>query len=254
MPSLAAFPEDVVLDGEILGWHFEGGDGRARAFPELQKRLGRKRPTPAMIGQFPVAYVIFDVLYSGHELLIDRPLRERAAILDALFAWLRYPEDSAADAAQRTVELRRGQRSSAPGASAARSFGPRRLGRSTRRVVRPCPGARQRRADDQGRRFDLYSRPPRPIVDQTEARTRHPGRRGHRGRVRPRQTRGRAQRLYLRGAQWRSTAERRQSLYGADRRRDRDDVDMVSGTHHRRSRDTRGWWNRRSLSKWLSTP
>ncbi len=91
MPSFAAFPEDVVLDGEILGWHFDGDGGRARAFQELQKRVGRKRPTPAMIAQFPVAYVIFDVLYAGHELLIDRPLRERAAILDALFAWLQYP-------------------------------------------------------------------------------------------------------------------------------------------------------------------
>jgi DNA ligase-1 len=105
MPSLAAFPEDVVLDGEILGWHFEGNGGRARAFPELQKRLGRKRPTPAMIEQFPVAYLIFDVLYAGHELLIDRPLRERKAILDALFAWLRYPLDSEAVAAQKLLSF-----------------------------------------------------------------------------------------------------------------------------------------------------
>ena len=53
-----------------------------------------------MIGQFPVAYVVFDVLYAGHELLIDRPWRERAAILDALFAWSRYPLDSEAPAVQ----------------------------------------------------------------------------------------------------------------------------------------------------------
>jgi DNA ligase 1 len=66
----------------------------------LQKRLGRKRPTAAMIGQVPVAYVVFDVLYAGHELLIDRPLRERAAILDALFVWLRHPLDSEVAAAQ----------------------------------------------------------------------------------------------------------------------------------------------------------
>jgi DNA ligase-1 len=96
MPLLAAFPGEVVIDGEILGWHFEEDGGRARAFSELQKRLGRKRPTAAMIARFPVAYVIFDVLYAGHELLIDRPLRERAAVLDALFARLRAPLGSEA--------------------------------------------------------------------------------------------------------------------------------------------------------------
>jgi DNA ligase 1 len=119
VPSLAAFPEEVVLDGEILGWQFDANGGRARAFPELQKRLGRKRPTAAMIGQVPVAYVVFDVLYAGHQLLIDRPLRERAAILDSLFAWLRYsltpeaaatpgllPFDAASDSASTVRVLR----------------------------------------------------------------------------------------------------------------------------------------------------
>jgi ATP-dependent DNA ligase len=34
----------------------------------------------------PVAYLVFDVLYAGGELLIDRPLRERGEILDGLLA------------------------------------------------------------------------------------------------------------------------------------------------------------------------
>jgi DNA ligase-1 len=34
----------------------------------------------------PVAYLVFDVLYANGELLIDRPLRERAKILDDLLA------------------------------------------------------------------------------------------------------------------------------------------------------------------------
>jgi DNA ligase-1 len=34
--------------------------------------------------QVPVAYVVFDVLYAGGELLLDRPLLERGAALDAL--------------------------------------------------------------------------------------------------------------------------------------------------------------------------
>jgi DNA ligase-1 len=99
-PSLAAFPEDVILDGEILGWDFNHNGGSARAFSDLQKRLGRKRVTPAMIGQVPVVYMAFDVLYAGHELLLERPLRERAAILDALFARLPHALDHAAARAQ----------------------------------------------------------------------------------------------------------------------------------------------------------
>src|ERR1700678_1240777 len=37
-----------------------------------------------MVRQFPVAYLVFDILYADGELLIGRPLRERAAILDEL--------------------------------------------------------------------------------------------------------------------------------------------------------------------------
>ena len=33
-----------------------------------------------------MAYLVFDVLYAGGELLIDRPLQERARILDELLA------------------------------------------------------------------------------------------------------------------------------------------------------------------------
>ena len=36
--------------------------------------------------QVPVAYLVFDVLYAGGELLLERPLREREKILDALLA------------------------------------------------------------------------------------------------------------------------------------------------------------------------
>ena len=99
--ALAAFPEDVILDGEILAWDFDRqGGGRARAFPELQKRLGRKRVTQAMMREVPVVYMVFDVLYAGRELLLDRPLGERAAILDALFARLRHPLDPDSSGAQ----------------------------------------------------------------------------------------------------------------------------------------------------------
>src|SRR5438876_10873697 len=39
----------------------------------------------------PVAYLVFDVLYAGNERLLERPLRERAQVLDALLAAARNP-------------------------------------------------------------------------------------------------------------------------------------------------------------------
>ncbi len=60
--------------------------GQARPFSVLQQRLGRKRVSEELLREVPVAYLVFDVLYAGGELLIDRPLRERAQILDKLLA------------------------------------------------------------------------------------------------------------------------------------------------------------------------
>ena len=77
-----------------------GEGGRARAFQELQRRLGRKRPTPAMIAQFPVAYVIFDVLYAGQELLIDRPLRNARRFSMPCLPGSQYPLKPEVAAAQ----------------------------------------------------------------------------------------------------------------------------------------------------------
>jgi DNA ligase 1 len=104
--ALAGFPVDAILDGEIVAWAFpqnqphkpdavdaeisEGSEkralelGRARPFWALQQRLGRKKVSEKMLRETPVAYLVFDVLYAAGELLIDRPLRERRRILDAL--------------------------------------------------------------------------------------------------------------------------------------------------------------------------
>ena len=60
--------------------------GQARPFSVLQQRLGRKKVSEKMLREIPVAYLVFDVVYAGGELLIDRPLRERAQILDRLLA------------------------------------------------------------------------------------------------------------------------------------------------------------------------
>jgi DNA ligase 1 len=80
---LAGLPDDVILDGEIVAW---SPAGRALPFSALQQRLGRKKVSDKLIQQVPVAYLVFDVLYAGGELLIDRSLREREQILDALLA------------------------------------------------------------------------------------------------------------------------------------------------------------------------
>ena len=91
--ALAGLPQDVILDGEILAWSYLSGDenGRALPFGALQQRLGRKKVSEKLMHDVPVAYLVFDVLYAGGELVIDRPLRERAKFLDELLAADRKP-------------------------------------------------------------------------------------------------------------------------------------------------------------------
>ena len=82
--ALAGLPQDAILDGEIVAWDYAAG--QARPFSVLQQRLGRKRVSDKMLQEIPVAFLVFDVLYVGGELMIDSPLRERAQILDELLA------------------------------------------------------------------------------------------------------------------------------------------------------------------------
>jgi DNA ligase-1 len=86
IPWLAGLPVDVVLDGEILAWQFDESGGRALPFSLLQKRLGRKRVSRTLMEEIPVAYVVFDVLHDGGELVIDEPLRVRVERLRKLFS------------------------------------------------------------------------------------------------------------------------------------------------------------------------
>jgi DNA ligase-1 len=115
--ALAGLAEDAILDGEIVAWSYEDSDesressdvapasrrlsggrpargaagsaesvGRALPFSALQQRLGRKQVSEKLMRQVPVAYLVFDVLYAGGELLLQRSLVEREKILDALLA------------------------------------------------------------------------------------------------------------------------------------------------------------------------
>jgi DNA ligase 1 len=83
-PALAAFPDPIVLDGEILAW--DAINNRALPFSELQKRLGRKEVSEELVRDVPVAYMVFDVLYAAGELTIDRPLEERRRIVEQAVA------------------------------------------------------------------------------------------------------------------------------------------------------------------------
>jgi DNA ligase-1 len=83
-PALRAFPEPVILDGEVLAW--DQRTNQAFPFSALQKRLGRKRVPEELIREVPVVYAVFDVLYQAGTLLIDQPLNERRRSLQQLFA------------------------------------------------------------------------------------------------------------------------------------------------------------------------
>jgi len=83
-PALVAFPEPVILDGEILAW--SESTSLALPFSELQKRLGRKKVSAQLIHDVPVVYMVFDILFVRNELTIDRPLAERRRMLEEIFA------------------------------------------------------------------------------------------------------------------------------------------------------------------------
>jgi DNA ligase 1 len=82
--ALRAFPEPLILDGEILAW--SPATAQALPFSELQKRLGRKTVSKEMARSVPVVYMAFDALFAGGELLIEKPLEERRKALERAFA------------------------------------------------------------------------------------------------------------------------------------------------------------------------
>jgi DNA ligase-1 len=107
--ALAGLPREAILDGEIVAWSYlaagSGEAGRALPFSALQQRLGRKKVSEQMMRRVPVAYLVFDVLYAGGELLIDRPLKARAKLLDELLAAPRNPSQARSGEAQGQLRL-----------------------------------------------------------------------------------------------------------------------------------------------------
>lgn len=70
---------DFLLDGEIVPF----AAGAVSPFMHLQRRLGRKKPSAAVVKRYPVTFIAFDILYDNDELLMDQSLRERRERLDA---------------------------------------------------------------------------------------------------------------------------------------------------------------------------
>jgi DNA ligase-1 len=107
--ALAGLPKDVILDGEIVAWSYLTSDvgegGRALPFSALQQRLGRKKVSEQLMRQVPVAFLVFDILCAGGELLIDRPLGERGEILDELLTTQRIPAKARSVATQGVLAL-----------------------------------------------------------------------------------------------------------------------------------------------------
>ena len=58
--------------------------GRPLHFQELQKRLRRKTVTDRLMGEIPVVYVPYDIVYLDGQSLIDRPLTERKKLLSQI--------------------------------------------------------------------------------------------------------------------------------------------------------------------------
>lgn len=107
--SASTLKRDLVLDGEIVPIEIDRtGREKIAPFARLQKRLGRKADLAAAVAKLPAVFIAFDLLWLDGELLIDRPLVERRALLDALSRELRVIESTRVnDAAEAEREFER---------------------------------------------------------------------------------------------------------------------------------------------------
>jgi DNA ligase-1 len=84
--AAAGIDHRLVIDGELVPYR----SGSVLDFASLQTRLGRVDPSPELLEQVPVVLVAFDLLHLDGRDLLETPLRERRAALEAL----RLPEVS----------------------------------------------------------------------------------------------------------------------------------------------------------------
>jgi DNA ligase-1 len=70
----------LILDGEIV----PVSGARILPFLQLQKRLGRKTLSDDLRAAVPVAFIAYDALYRGEQILIDETFTTRRAALEAV--------------------------------------------------------------------------------------------------------------------------------------------------------------------------
>lgn len=85
--AMKAIAGSAVLDGEILAWR----DDRALAFTVLQQRIARKKVSASMVAGIPVVFMAYDLLYRDRRMLVDVPIEERRAALEAAMSHLPAP-------------------------------------------------------------------------------------------------------------------------------------------------------------------
>ena len=68
----------LIVDGEVVAFK----DDQVLPFALLQKRLGRKQPSAALIREIPVSLMIFDILTLDGRNLMDEPLLERKMVIE----------------------------------------------------------------------------------------------------------------------------------------------------------------------------
>ncbi len=78
LAELTGLAPGTVLDGEIVVMTAEG---RPRPFSAIQPRLKKSEPDSALIAQFPVRYLVYDLLLEGDEPLLALPFVDRRARL-----------------------------------------------------------------------------------------------------------------------------------------------------------------------------
>jgi DNA ligase-1 len=87
-----AFPDliehvdfEAVLDGELLVARHQNGAIEVASFNDLQQRLNRKKPSPALVTSNPAHVRLYDALIIGNNDLRPLPLRERRQHLEAWY-------------------------------------------------------------------------------------------------------------------------------------------------------------------------